>query len=283
MRHSENMIIFRAATQAITYADIVDSLNNVGASECDVLFIHSDIGFGVPEKGIKREELKSILADAILELDVKTLIFPTFTFSYCNNEDYDIQDSKTAMGMLPEYIRKRTDSYRTDDPILSVAIIGNKEGFDKMDGDSPCGKGGIFHQLHSSGKVVKFLFFGTPVSKCFTYLHYVEEMSEVDYRYSRRFSGNVVNNGVATQRSIELFVRYKDVKAILPEGFEDDLLKHGISQRVELGLAPITCVEEKKAYQFISELIKNNPHSFCELPGYAPLVKEYNCGNIISM
>lgn len=283
MKHPENTTIFNTQDYSITYGDFLKALVEIGSDECDVLFVHSDMGFGVPERGIKREELKCIMTDVLLELGVETLVFPTFTFSYCNEEDYNIQESRTAMGMLPEYIRNRPDAFRTDDPILSVAIMGNKDGIDKMTGSSSCGTGGIFHQLFTSGKKVKYLFFGTAVSKCFTFLHYVEEVKKVDYRYLRRFEGNVINDGESRKKDIDLFVRYKDVKAILPEGFEQNLEKLGISRKIEMGYSSISCVDEIGAYEYISDLIDHNHHSFCRLPESGRLVKEYEFGGVVSM
>ncbi len=283
MLHDEKTIIFNTPEKEITYGDLFGNLLEVGADKCDVLFVHSDLGFGMPAKGLKREELKRILTDLLLDLKVEALIFPTFTFSYCNKEDYDIQNSRTAMGMLPEYIRKREDAYRTDDPILSVAIIGNREGFEKMSGKSSCGTGGIFHQLHVSGKKIKYLFFGTPVSKCFTFLHYVEEMNNVDYRYIRNFEGNVIDNGIATPRDIDLFVRYKGVNAILPERFEQNLEDNGISIKKQVGISSISCVDEVDSYDYICEIIRKDPHAFCKLPDSGELIKEYEYGGIVSM
>ena len=56
-------------------------MKKTGAEDCDVLFVHSEISFGALEKGVRRNEIKEILVDAIKELHVKTLIFPTFTYS----------------------------------------------------------------------------------------------------------------------------------------------------------------------------------------------------------
>lgn len=283
MVHDEKTVIFNTTEEEITYGKMFETLQEVGASKCDILFVHSDLCFGMPAKGIKRSELKGILTDLLLDMGVDTLIFPTFTFSYCNNEDYDIQNSHTAMGMLPEYIRRREDSYRTNDPILSVAIMGNRNGFEKMSGKSSCGTGGIFHQLHVSDKKIKYLFFGTPVSKCFTFLHYVEEMNNVDYRYHRKFEGNVIDNGVSVPYDIDLFVRYKGVDAILPENFEYNLENNGISIRKQVGLSSVSCVDEADSYEYICDLIRKNPHSFCKLPSSGELIREYTFGGIVSM
>ena len=227
--------------------------------------------------------MKQLLVDALLELNVETLIFPTFTFSFCNNEDYDIQNTPTSMGMLPEYVRKLDGVIRTDDPILSVAILGESKGLDKMIGISPCGEGGIFHALKKSGKNIKFLFFGTKVTKCFTYLHYVEEIKHVPYRYSRSFSGAVINDGRKTNRDVELYVRYKGVIPTLPASFGSDLIEKGIMIERQLGNSSVSAVKEKEAYDYISRLIENNSYTFSIMPQGCELIKEFSYGNVTTM
>ena len=39
---------------------------------------------------------------------------------------------------------------------------------------------------------VKFLFFGAEMAECFTYVHYVEKMMDVPYRFDMPFEGNVI-------------------------------------------------------------------------------------------
>ncbi len=86
-------------------AAIVDALRNVGAHDCEHLFLHSDIVFGRIAKGLKRKEYLGALYDALKELGVKSLIIPTFSYSFNNGEDYDVLNSKSYIGALNEYIR----------------------------------------------------------------------------------------------------------------------------------------------------------------------------------
>ncbi len=281
--HDEELAVFESKDGIVTYGQIVEALNACGAGACDVLFVHSDINFGIPITGLKRRELKEIMVDVLKELEVDTIIFPTFTFSFNNKEDYDIQNSHTKMGMLPEYVRTREDATRSDDPIMSVAIIGNSSGLLHMSGKSSCGTGGIFHQLHNSGKNVKFLFFGTSVMKCFTYLHYVEEIKQVPYRYSRDFKGKVIDDGVMRDSEVIVYVRYKDVTPTLPAYLEDEMIRKGIEKKTSLGNSFVSCVDEKTAYEYICSIIDNNLYEFAIMPETGELIKEYTYGNVTTM
>ena len=81
MNCDNNKILFWHLGKAITYGNFIDKLKELGADDCDVLFIHSDISFGKVDSEIKRAELKKLLVEIIKETGVKTIIFPTFTFS----------------------------------------------------------------------------------------------------------------------------------------------------------------------------------------------------------
>ena len=114
----------------VTAEDIFETLKKIGVQECEVLFIQMDIVFGRLNRDVRRKELLQILSDVFLELRIPTILLPTFTFSFPNNQIYDVIKSKTSMGVLIEYMRKLPQvSYRTLDPLLSLAILGKGAEF----------------------------------------------------------------------------------------------------------------------------------------------------------
>ena len=127
MKREENLKLFQDREKNwITYGDLVRAMKEVKADDCDALLIHTDLSFGLPTRELKRKELVEVLYDAICELGVKTLIFPTFTFSYGNREDFDVKNTKCKMGMLNEYVRKMPGSVRSRDPLMSVLLEKTK-------------------------------------------------------------------------------------------------------------------------------------------------------------
>ena len=194
-----------------TQKDIYEALLGVGASECDTLFIHSDVFFGKPAQGFKRKEYLDILNDTINNLGVKNIIVPTFTYSFCNNEVYDVVNSKTFMGAYNEFIRKKDKRFRTIDPLLSVSVPNElKPLFDNISNHS-LGPGSALDIIHNMNNV-KFLFFGAEMSECFTYVHYVEEQIGVSYRYLKDFTGKYIDsNGKEEIRTYSMNVRNLDL------------------------------------------------------------------------
>ena len=108
--------------QWVTCDDVRVALRAVAADKCKVLFLHTELSFGAINPQLKRKQLCEILFELIMELGVETVVFPTFTFSFGNREDFDVRITPSRMGLLTEYARKRPEAVRSVDPIMSVVV-----------------------------------------------------------------------------------------------------------------------------------------------------------------
>ncbi len=262
------MILFNDSV-GHTYSDydLRKCLLDVGAKDCETLFIHSDIMFGIPAKGFRRTELLESLYQAIVSLNVPNVIIPTFTYSFCNHEDYDVLNSKTSMGSFNEYYRKKENRYRTHDPLLSLSVPENLKPLFQNVGEHSLGKGSgldIVHQM----KNVKFLFLGADMANCFTYVHYVEKMLDVPYRFDMPFEGKTIDeNGMALRRT--QYIHTQCAGVLLPERydyFENDLINKGKLKKSQYGDKFISCISEKDAYEEIVHHIEENKFYFLAKP-----------------
>ncbi len=253
--------------QPYVIEDLRDGLRNIGAADCETLFIHSDVMFGRPAEGFKRREYLKILYEVLLDLGVKNIIVPTFTYSFPNHEDYDITNSKTSMGVFNEYVRKLDGRFRTDDPLLSLSVPQDmEERFSNVSSHSLGTGSGLDIIHHMDG--VKFLFLGAVMSECFTYVHYVEKKLNVPYRFDMSFEGNVIYpDGRVEKRTQIIHTQCGGVK--LPERynhFEMEMEERGLLRKERMGDKYIACIAEKDAYQEIGEHIKSNPFYFVSKP-----------------
>jgi aminoglycoside 3-N-acetyltransferase len=261
-------ILFRDTEgKAITTRDIGEALKEVEADQCETLFIHSDIMFGLLEKGIKRNTLLALLYDQIMALGVKNLIIPTFTYSFPNKEDYDMVNSKTSMGAFNEYVRKITGRYRTDDPLLSVSIPEELVSAFSHISDHSLGAGSAFDIVHHMDHV-KFLFFGAEMSDCFTYVHYVEKMMDVPYRFDMSFDGKVIypNGEIKNKRQI---IHTQCYGVMLPpkyDYFEQEMEEKGFLKKKQVGDKYIACLSEKDAYREIKSHIEKDINYYLAVP-----------------
>lgn len=196
----------------ISDVQIRESLMDMGAHDCDVLYIHSALNFGLPNMEIKNGQLLKCLLDTIELLNVPTVVMPTFTFSFCNGKSYDPLTSKSRMGALNEFFRKQDGVIRSNDPLMSVALKGKDTYLATNVGTHSISDGSTFDMIHHKSGV-KFLFIGPRIGDCLTYMHYLEWLFDVDYRYIRHFIGEIIDNGTSKTIDQDLFVRYNGVFA----------------------------------------------------------------------
>lgn len=268
----------------VTAGDLFQALRQVGADKCKVLFLHTGLSFGCINREIKRKELCQIILDIIKELKVETLVFPTFTFSYGNKEDFDVRNTPTKMGMLNEYVRNLPESVRSVDPMLSVAVIGKNKDILNVTGEKSLGAGCIFDNLHKT-EGVKFLFLGTSFGQCGTHMHYVEEKLRVPYRYDMDFYGKITDyDGTEHEAHRILYVKYRDIKPGVPASFEKELVDKGKMLKCPLGESNVFCISEKDMYDEVYNALSNNVNIFLLEPYTTyPLVKEYSYGNVTTV
>ena len=252
--------LFTSQSGVISPRTIRDALHAVRAQECDVLYIHTGMRFGTPAGGISRKALLGSLLDALESLGVGTLIFPTFTFSFCNNEAYDRQKSPSQMGALNEFARKSGKGVRSADPLLSVYVIGKRTDLAENLSQYSIGEGSNYDKLHRCGEKVKFLFFGADMRECFTYTHYMEAILKSPYRYNREFSGTIIDNGQSRPATCYLYSSYANC-TLNPEPVVYSEMKRR-SQLLYTGLGDgtVLTLEEQDGFATIAELLEKDPY-----------------------
>ncbi len=260
----EKQLFYAKDGTRVADSDFVAALRSVDADKAEILFIHFGMNFGMPNTEYKRDEILGAIYGAIREMNVTTVLFPTFTFSFPNGKDYDVKKSKSKMGALNEYVRRQPEAIRSLDPLMSVALVGDKKYLAMGVGRESVGRDCTFDMLHRE-KGVKFLFLGTRPQDCFTYTHYIEWAAKVPYRYDRDFTGMIHADGGSYTATYKLFVRYKDV---IPgsNDFADTLLAHGDAKMCVLGDSEVWTVDEAPAYKLLCEKIKAIPDYMLDAP-----------------
>ena len=254
--------------QWVTNRDLFSALKKVEADQCELLFIHTDTAsFGMPNPALKRKEFLGHIYQVIEQLKVKTVLFPAFTFSFANQEDFSVNGSTAKyMGALNEFARKQPGAVRSLDPMMSVVALGEEaESFYRV-GKQCMGEGGIFSMLHNHDKV-KFLFLGAKPTACFTYAHYVEAVYKVPYRFEKWYTGKITDReGTTYEDSYSVHAACKGVTpaAMLP--FERHMEKHQFFKREPFGASEVISFWEPDAYRAMWDALDENIHGFLTRP-----------------
>lgn len=248
----------------VTNKTMLETLTSIGADQCDTLYIHTSLSFGTPNLLLKKKELLSEILNVIKNLGVKTICMPTFTFSFCNGLDYDPVKSPSRMGVLNEFFRKQDGVIRSNDPLMSVALMGEDKDLVTGIGHVSCGENSTFDKIRHRDNV-KFLFLGPKIGDCLTYMHYLEWLYSVDYRYNRIFRGVVNINGNSNVEEYSLFVRYNSV---IPNtasyDYEQKMYDNGSALITKCGDGTISIVDEKSASAEYKKCLDINPYFFVD-------------------
>ena len=266
----KDIVLFRGHEE-VTSSHLLRCLESVGAADCQLLFVHSEMSFGKPNPELGKQGLLQGVLDTLLELGVPTIVVPTFTFSFCNGVAYDRAQSRSKMGVFNEYVRKLPDAERSIDPLMSCAALGADKSVVRNLGHNSIGEGCTFDKLHAA-KNARFLFLGVGAAKCMTYTHYVEEREHVPYRYDRPFTGTIVDGTREYQDTYNLFVRYKGVEPERTTKFEDFIVREGLMKKVACGDNFVSSISEPVAYDAIAGKIREDAGYFLASP--APPVQD---------
>lgn len=251
----------------VTNKSMIETLLSIKADKSDTLFIHTALSFGLPNPQLKKKELLGELLNVIKALGVKTICMPTFTFSFPNGQDYNPATSASRMGVLNEFFRKQEGVIRSVDPLMSVALMGEDTELVTGIGHVSCGENCTFDKLRHRDNV-KFLFLGPKIGDCLTYMHYLEWLYGVDYRYNRVFRGNVTIGGKTSVEEYALFVRYNGVSATdASYKYEQIMYDNGTALITPCGDGSISIVDEKSASTEYKKCLELDPYYFVEFDG----------------
>lgn len=267
----------------LTNIDFLKALEKVNAPDSNILYIHSGLNFGIPNPKLSKNEILQSLFDTLIELKVPTICFPTFTFSFCNGEDFDVINSKSKMGLLNEFFRKQLPVKRSVDPLLSVAVLGTDTNLAESIEHASIGKNSTFDMLHNR-KNVRFLFLGKKIGDCFTYMHYMEKVLNVNYRYDRKFTGTIKTKEKTYTDTFELFVRYKNI--IPGKGsyvYENFMLEKGIAKKTTFGDDFVLSVDEPNAFEIYSSFIQKDPNFFIDPSSKFDFDKTFEVKNMVAL
>ncbi|MBT0831072.1 AAC(3) family N-acetyltransferase [Campylobacter lari] len=238
--------IVKSSQGFITQKDLVETLKNIGINKGDVVCVHSQLlKIGLPLVP-KNKYLHTIL-ECFFEIigEKGTLIMPTFTYSFCNNEIYNNLESKSKVGLLTEYFRTKWHGVkRTNDPIFSFAIKGAKEKLFLHNTTSCFGDNSVYDVLaKENGKIILFGMDNNGL----TFSHFIEEKAKVSYRYYKNFSGIIIDhNKKMYESNINYYVRKPNVISYFRVN-QIEILKNNNNFKKELfGDSCIVSIDSKK-------------------------------------
>lgn len=244
------------------YQDILKALQEVGMKKGDTVFIHSNIGYyGRMENADSADKLCEQFFRALKEtLGCEgTIVVPTFSYSFCHNEGYHVNSTISSCGMFSEFVRKQAEVIRSMDPNFSVAAWGTlKFYYTENCAHESFGKGSFWERfLEKNGKILCMnMDCGS------TFVHYVENMNQVEYRYNKAFNGEMWDWKENYKR--DYFVHYVYTLERLQDGpffgrLDQKCREQGICTTAKLGKGTMAAMEADKYAKLITDTLRIEP------------------------
>ena len=244
-----------------TKQDIISALKEVGLKPSDSIFIHSNIGFfGKLENASTPEDYYYTFKESIFSLigNHGTLIVPTFSYSFCNNHEFDPENTPSVCGFFSENLRKDKEAFRSFDANFSIAAIGEKaKFFTESPTSHSFGINSFWDRLlQYNGKIVNFNF-----DAASTYIHFVEKQLNVPYRYDKPFPGTLILNNQKSEHVFYHFVFDHEKPQDGPDFAEFDrkAKEYGFASISNLGKGQIVSISVKDTTELIEKEFKTNP------------------------
>lgn len=203
------------------YIEWLKKLNWINEGEC--IYVVSDMlelakTYRANGRHLDLDELIDGLQDMVGKTG--TLLFPTFNWDFCKGIDFDYCKTPGRTGALSKAAMRRSDFTRTEHPIYSFAVWGAHaaELIDDKSIDS-FGKGTIFEKMYDWD--AKAIAIGIPALHGVTYVHHVEQMVGVPYRYNKEFTAGYTDaDGKYEKRTYRMYVRDLVMDPQYNDGFQ---------------------------------------------------------------
>ena len=201
----------------------------------DVLYVISDIlELSKAERADGLRFDRDAFIDGLKEMvgEEGTILFPTFNWDFCKGVAFDMRKTPSKTGALTTQALKRADFKRTRHPLYSFAVWGkDTEELVNMDNENAFGPGSVFDYMYE--KNAKSLVIGLHVLDGMTYVHHVEHMVGVPFRFTKYFTAPYIDmEGKEKEYTCSMYVRDLEMNALEIEQFKplaDILEKDGVS------------------------------------------------------
>lgn len=263
-------------------SELIESIRKIGIGLDDIVYVVVNLpALGKMKDCGTAEEHCRILFKALQEAVGAggTILVPTYTFSFCRGELFDVQSSPAVKGPWSpsteflEFFRLLPGAIRSADPIHSVAGIGPRAAEILSDVPPTCfGEDSVPHRLRRMGAKICTIGLGLHESN---FQHHVEEVLGVPFRFKKLFTGQIRDHGVTKKKGWIYNVAILAKNGVLDEHrLEDSAREAGVCRAAPVGRSEILGADSRELFDFASHAIAENPWLTAQGPAGDPVELE---------
>lgn len=198
----------------ISCLHIMDCLNEIQTG--DIIYVVSDVlelAKSAREHG-ERFDRDAFLSDLQKKVGEQgTIMIPTFNWDFCRGIAFDYYNTPCRTGALGTAALRRKDFIRTKHPIYSFAVWGkDAEYLAAQDEKNSFGENSLFDYMYKND--AKALVIGLDAMDGLTFMHHVEQMVGVPFRYDKVFAADYTDQeNKTTRKEYTMYVRDLEIDA----------------------------------------------------------------------
>lgn len=257
-------------------SELVQALQAVGLESGGAAFFHVSLGMlGLAEGCQDMSAVNAMFLDALGEVlgPDGTIVVPTYTYSFGKGECFDPDITPSVVGPFTEYFRVQPGVLRSHDPMLSVAARGPLAELLLRDLPHTCyGPGSVYARLVAHK--VKICTVGLGLHWA-TFLHHIEELAAVPFRYKKVFVGQIRRKGRENTEAWVYSVRILADNGI-PDGRKMEAMaqKNDLCRLARVGRGQVCSINSEKYLDFGLQALSGEPWLSARGPAGDPLKLE---------
>jgi aminoglycoside 3-N-acetyltransferase len=236
----------------VKYYELVNHLN---IEKDDVVLISSDLT-KLAKLKIDGEvfNVQRFLDSFKVKLSEGTIIIPCFTDDLKDGDVFDYTLSKPTTGALSNKTLRDKSFKRSKDPLHSFLIWGrDQEKLISIENESSLGKGSVFDFLYQVN--AKFIFIDVSFQDSFTFVHYIEETLNVNYRKPYFLAIKYQNSKkVECFKKVLFYTKKKGVQTDL-KFYEKSATEKGVVQRYVYNNSVLKVVSANEIFEYTQQFL----------------------------
>jgi aminoglycoside N3'-acetyltransferase len=177
--------------------------------------------FGLPIADIPRALVEGMLEELGAE---QTLLLPSYTYGYTRTRRYSPEESPPETGVLPAAMLKYLHPVRSRSALNSFLAIGPRSHeLAAIRGSTLWGEGSL--KAYFQSQHARMVVLGLPWKDACGFLHRIEEVCDVPYRYHKTFHGIWTGPAGEKEWSETMFVRPLTLLPVFQWQLVDELVR----------------------------------------------------------
>ena len=239
--------------------DLESCLNQTKLEQFSILMLHVRLKNLSEFYKLSYEVLTKNILETLTFKNPKNIIVPAFTYSFTKNKIFDLELSKSEVGVFSEIFRLKYSNHRTNDAIFSFCHLKNFEKeYKNINFKAAFIKNSIWEYFYKKNITIVNIGLDHLI---ISLIHYIEYICKVPYRKLFKIKGQVSLAKKNKPLSYDFYARDRNsIYGLDWEKIEEDLMRNSIIKKSKKNILNFKWIKVKELSDFVKFKIEENPY-----------------------